>query len=72
MYRTFVCGTLFGGIKLIELYSPKQSSTYKSEYDGLEKIEKPSRAMEVNLGSSTDRDLGHNPIILLKFKKTCG
>jgi hypothetical protein len=26
----FVCGTLFGGITLNLLYSPKQSSTYKS------------------------------------------
>ena len=26
----FVCGTLFGRIKLNQLYSPKQSSTYKS------------------------------------------
>jgi hypothetical protein len=30
-YCTFVCGTLFGGIKLIKIYPPKQSSTYKSE-----------------------------------------
>ena len=29
-YCTFVCGTLFGRIKLIKLYPPKQSSTYKS------------------------------------------
>ena len=28
--HTFVCGSLFGGIKLNELYSPKQTSTYKS------------------------------------------
>ena len=28
--HTFVCGSLFGGIKLIELYSPEQTSTYKS------------------------------------------
>ena len=29
-YCTFVCGNLFGRIKLIEVYPPKQSSTYKS------------------------------------------
>ena len=30
------------------------------KYDGLEDIEKPSRALEVTLGSSTDTNLGHN------------
>jgi hypothetical protein len=29
-YCTFGCGSLFPGIKLIELYSRKQTSTYKS------------------------------------------
>ena len=32
-YRTFVCGTLFPGIRLIELYSREQTSTYKSMTD---------------------------------------
>ena len=31
-------------------------------YDGLENIEKRSRALKVTLGSSTDPNLGHNPI----------
>jgi hypothetical protein len=30
------------------------------KYDGLENIEKRSRALEVTLGSSTDTNLGHN------------
>jgi hypothetical protein len=29
-YCTFVCGTLFGGIKLNEFHSPEKSSNYKS------------------------------------------
>jgi hypothetical protein len=29
-YCTFVCGILFRRIKLIELFTPKQNSTYKS------------------------------------------
>jgi hypothetical protein len=28
--HTFVCGTLFRVIKLIQIYPPKQSSTYKN------------------------------------------
>ena len=35
---------------------------YIQKYDGLEKIENPSRALEVTLGSSTDTNLGHNHI----------
>ena len=30
------------------------------KYDGLEYLEKPSRAFEVALGSSTDTNLGHS------------
>ena len=30
------------------------------KYDGSENVEKPSRALEVALGSSTDTNLGHN------------
>jgi hypothetical protein len=30
------------------------------KYDGLENIGKPSRALEVTLGLSTDTNLGHN------------
>jgi hypothetical protein len=33
---------------------------YDHEYDGLENKEKPSRALEVTLGSRTDTNLGHN------------
>jgi hypothetical protein len=65
-----VCGTLFGGIKLFELYSPKPSSNIQ-KYDGLENIEKPtSLALEITLGSSTDPNLGHNQSKTLK--NVCG
>ena len=30
------------------------------KYDGFENIEKPGRAWEVTLGSSTDTNIGHN------------
>ena len=51
-YATLLlCGTLFPETKL-----------HIQKYDGLEKIEKPSRALEVTLGSSTDPNSGHNPI----------
>ena len=56
-YCTFVCATLFPGIKLIGLYSRKQK-LHIQKYDGLENIENPSRALEVTLG--TDTNLGHN------------
>ena len=36
------------------------------KYDGLENIEKPSPALEVTLGSSTDTNLGHNHTKILK------
>ena len=59
--HTFVCGTLFRRIKLNQIYLPKQSCTYKSAILAeLGDIEKPSRAMEVTLGSSTDTNLSHN------------
>ena len=64
-YCTFVCGTLFRRIKLIELLSLALSAEKKlhiQKYDGLKNIENPSRALEVSLGSSTDTNLGHNHI----------
>jgi hypothetical protein len=64
-YSTSVCGTLSPRIKLVELYPQKQSSTYKS-YDGLENIEKRSPPLEGTLGSSTDKNLGHNHTEVLK------
>jgi hypothetical protein len=48
---TFVCGTLFGWIKLIELYPPKQRFHIR-KYDGLENIGEPSRTLEVSSGNS--------------------
>ena len=36
------------------------------KYDGLENMETRSRALEVTLGSSTDPNLGHNPVKILK------
>ena len=59
-YCTFVCGTLFLWMKLIDHYPPKQSSTYIQKYDSLENIENWSRALGVTLDSSTDPNLGHN------------
>ena len=37
-----------------------ETKLHVQKYDGLENIEKPSRALEVTLGSSTDTNLGHN------------
>jgi hypothetical protein len=37
---------------------------YIQKYDGLENTEKPSRALEVNLASSTDTSLGHKTMTL--------
>ena len=36
------------------------TSKFLPKYDGLENIEKPTRALKVTLGSSTDTNLGHN------------
>ena len=60
-YRTFVCGSLFPGIRLIELYFP-ETNFHIQKYDGSENstIEKRSPALEVTLGSSTDTNSGHN------------
>jgi hypothetical protein len=61
-YRTFVCGTLLPGIKLLF----PETQFHIQKYDGLENIEKRSRALEVTLGSSTDPNLGHNPVQIKK------
>ena len=37
-----------------------QTKFHMQKYDGLENIEKPSRAFEVTLGLSTDANLGHS------------
>jgi hypothetical protein len=41
-----------------------ETNFHIQKYDGLENtsIENPSRGMQVTLGSSTDPNLGHNPI----------
>ena len=37
-----------------------QTKFHIQKYDGLENIEKQSRALEVTLGSSTNTNLAHN------------
>ena len=53
-----MCGTLFGEIKLIELYP--ETKFHMQKYDGLENIKNRIIALEVTLVSSTDANLGHN------------
>ena len=68
---------LFYVEKLIELSKKRSIHGNKfhilnlvQKYDGLENMEKPSRALEVTLCSSTDTNLGHNHTkITLNLKK---
>jgi hypothetical protein len=58
----------------VELFSADKSNRAVSaetkfhiqKYGGLENIEKPSRALQVTLGSSTDTNLGHNHCTISK------
>jgi hypothetical protein len=47
---------------VMELYPPKQTRFHMQKYDGLENIEKPSRALGITLGSRTNTILSHNHI----------
>ena len=49
------------GMKPFLIYPPKKKC-HMQKCDGLENIEKPSPALEVTLGSSTDINLEHNRI----------
>ena len=43
-----------------------QTKFHIQKYDGLENVEKPSPALELALGSSTNTNLGHNHTKILK------
>jgi hypothetical protein len=45
-----------------------ETNFHIQKYDGLQNIEKPSRALESTLGSSTDPNLGHNHLQIKKTK----
>jgi hypothetical protein len=49
-------------------YLSVEANFHIQKYDGLENIEKPSRALHVTLSSSTDTTLGHNHTKVFKKK----